>query len=549
MNRLCTIFSAAFFLLTSSAVAQDHTSWTADKALYEVNVRQYTKAGTFKAFGTHLDRLRDLGVSIIWFMPINPIGTKNKLGSLGSYYSVKDYYGINPEFGNAADFHTLVDSIHSKGMFVMLDWVANHTSWDNVLTVTHPSWYVKGTGGVFTAPSGTNWSDVIQLDYTNDSLRTYMIDAMKYWVTEMKVDGFRYDAASFVPIGFWSQVAAALKQVKPNIFLLAEDQGTQYSGAGFHMTFGWNFYGFGGGILPKLYNGTNNANDLAAYIANEYLFYPGNIYRLYFTSNHDENSWYGTDTELFGAAADAFIALSATVRSMPLIYGGQEAGLNHRLKFFDKDEIVWSASPRAARIGALLKLKTRNSALWNGTKGAEPERVSTTLDQNIYAFIRQKGTDKVLSVFNLSSSAKTFTLSGSSSVGTFRDIFTDSIMSLTPNYSMTLPAWGYKIMEGYSVTSAGQQKNSTPSAFELMQNYPNPFNPATRISYSIPSDGFTTLSVYSVIGQEVQTIVNEYQKAGRYSAEFNAKDLSSGVYLYRIHSGSFSAIKKMVLMK
>ena len=548
LNRFYIILSA-LLILAKTSVAQDHTTWTSNKSLYEVNVRQYTKAGTFNAFGTHLDRLRDLGVGILWFMPVHPIGSKNRLGSLGSYYAVKDYYGVNPEFGTAADFRALVDSIHAKGMYVMIDWVANHTSWDNVLTVSHPLWYVKGNGGVFVPPAGTNWSDVIQLDYTNDSLRTYMIDAMKYWVTEMKVDGFRYDAASFVPISFWSQTAAALKQVKPDIFLLAEDQGTQYSGAGMHMTFGWNFYGFGGGILPKLYSGASNANDLAAYTSNEYLFYPGNIYRLYFTSNHDENSWYGTDTELFGTAADAFIALSATLRGMPLIYSGQEVGLNRRLKFFDKDEITWPVHPRTARIRSLLQLKKRNSALWNGSKGSESERITTTSDLNIYAFLRQKGNDKVLSVYNLSGTAKEFTLSGSTYSGTFKNIFTDSTIQLTPNYQMTLPAWGYMVAEGVTASSAVKKDQRIPSSFEVLQNYPNPFNPSTTISYSIPVNGFTTLIVYDLIGQEVAHVVSEFQEAGNYTSRFDATDLSSGVYFYQVRSGSFSAMKKMILLK
>ncbi len=549
LNRNCIIIISTLFVLSGTIVAQDHTSWTSKAALYEANVRQFTKAGTFTAFRTHLDRLKDLGVSIIWFMPIHPIGSKNRLGSLGSYYSVKDYYGVNPEFGSASDFRALVDSIHAKGMYVMIDWVANHTSWDNVLTVSHPSWYVKGNGGVFVPPAGTNWSDVIQLDYANDSLRTYMIDAMKYWVMEMKVDGFRYDAASFVPISFWTQAAAALKEVRSDIFLLAEDQGTQYTGAGFHMTFGWNFYGFGGGILPKLYSGASNANDLSAFAANEHLSYPGNIYRLYFTSNHDENSWYGTDVELFGAAADAFIALSATMRGMPLIYGGQEVGLNRRLKFFDKDEIAWPVHPRTAKIRSLLRLKSRNSALWNGSNGAEPARITTTSDLNVYAFLRQKGNDKVLSVFNLSSSSKEFTLTGSAYSGTFKELYTDSTMELTPNYTMTLPAWGYMIAEAAATPSAVKKDRQTPSSFELMQNYPNPFNPSTSISYSIPVDGFTTLTVYNFIGQKVVSVVSEFQEAGNYTVRLDSKDLSSGVYFYQVRNGSFSASKKMILLK
>ncbi len=376
-------------LFITSGSAQDHTGWSYNLSLYEVNVRQYTKAGTFVSFGKHLDRLRDLGVGIIWFMPIHPIGTTKRLGSLGSYYSVKDYYGINPEFGTLEDFKTVVDSIHKKGMYVILDWVGNHTSWDNVLTQSHPEWYEKNSSGGFIAPHGTNWSDVIQLDFKNQDLRNYMIAAMKYWITENKVDGFRCDAASFIPIDFWTEAITELKKVKPEIIMIAEDDGPQYYSAGFDVTYAWSFYGFGGGILPKLFNGSGNANSFYNFMLNEKTLFTENNSRLYFTSNHDENSWYGTDTELFGSASEAFIALSLVFRSIPLIYGGQEAGLNHRLKFFDKDEIVWSTTPMTAKYASLLRQKKNNGALWKGMNGEEPERITTSDDQSIFSFVRQ----------------------------------------------------------------------------------------------------------------------------------------------------------------
>jgi glycosidase len=358
---------------------QDHHDWSYNLCLYEVNVRQYTSSGTFADFETHLDRLEDLGVGILWFMPIHPIGLQNRLGSLGSYYSVRDYYGVNPEFGTLDDFIALVDSIHERGMYVLMDWVGNHTSWDNSLTLTHPEWYVKDDNGNFVPPPGTNWSDVIQLDYSKQGLRDYMIDAMKFWLDTADVDGFRCDAVSFMPLDFWTTAIAELKNVKPGIFILAEDSGTQYHTAGFDMTYAWEYHGFGNGILVNIVAGSNNANVLNTFLTQENINYPAPYYRMYFTSNHDENSWYGTVFEQFGDAAEIFAVLTSTLRSMPLIYSGQEAGLNQRLAFFDKDQIIWQFHPFGEIYKSLLHLKKKNKALWNGADGGQLQRITTFL--------------------------------------------------------------------------------------------------------------------------------------------------------------------------
>jgi cyclomaltodextrinase / maltogenic alpha-amylase / neopullulanase len=549
---LVIVLIPAFGRPQSNATAEvqtDSTAWTKNLSVYEVNVRQYTKAGTFAAFGTHLDRLKDLGAGILWFMPIHPIGVKNRIGSLGSYYSVKNYYGVNPEFGTLDDFKALVDSIHSKGMFVIIDWVANHTSWDNDLTLTHPEYYQKSSSGAFIAPPGTNWTDVIQLNYYNPDLRTYMIDAMKYWITETHIDGFRFDAASMVPVGFWTTAAAELRKVKPDVFLIAEDQDAKYYPAGLNATYAWSYYGFGSGILIRLAKGTNNANSFHAYVANENSQYPGNSHRLYFTSNHDENSWYGTDTELFGSATESFIALSLVFRSIPLIYSGQEAGLNHRLQFFDKDEIVWQASPRANVYSTLLHLKTRNSALWNGTFGGDPRRVSTTSDVNVYAFEREHGADKVCGVFNLSSVAQTFMFTDSAYAGTYRDVFTDSTIALSLNSQMTLPAWGYHVFEFKQVADAAPSDAQLPRTCQLFQNYPNPFNPSTTIRYELSQSAIVRLSVFTALGREVATLQNGRQAAGYHEVRFDGTGLSSGVYFYRIQAGEFLQTKKLVLLR
>jgi 1,4-alpha-glucan branching enzyme len=549
LRLFAALVFASTVLMPCAGFSQDHTTWTYNASVYEVNVRQYTQQGTFNAFRSHLGRLDSLNVSILWFMPIHPIGIKNRLGSLGSYYSVRDYYGVNPEFGTLQDFKALVDSIHARGMFVLMDWVANHSSWDNVWTQSHPEFYVKDGQGNFIAPPGTNWSDVIELDYGNPTMRDSMIAAMKYWLLNAHVDGFRYDAASMVPTDFWTQVATALKQVKPDIFLLAEDQGAKYYASGFGMTYGWSYYGFGGGILAKLSKGQTDANGFAAFVQAEEAQYPGNNCRLYFTSNHDENSWYGTDQELFGGATESFIALTHVFRSVPLIYGGQEAGLAHRLKFFDKDQIVWTAHPRAELFRALLRLKRTNSALWNGTNGSPLIRIPTTTNQATFAFVRNKGEDGIVGVFNLSPTQTTSTLTIGGSAGSYRDIFTGSTVSLDSNFTTVLPAWGYEVFERNHVSSGVRSGEAHPQFYSLCQNYPNPFNPATTIRYGLPQRSQVILTVFNTLGQQIAVLQNGEQEAGYHDVRFDASGIASGVYFYRIQTGAYLETRKLLLIR
>ncbi len=551
MKFLKFIFLSFLFLIVGQVFlsAQDHHEWTYNLSIYEVNVRQYTHSGTFAEFETHLNRLKDLGAGILWFMPIHPIGVKNRIGSLGSYYSVKDYYGVNPEFGNLKDFKALVDSIHTKGMFVLMDWVANHTSWDNSLTITHPEWYVKDGNGNFTPPPGTDWTDVIQLDYSKQGLRDYMINAMKFWIDSVNIDGFRCDAASFVPIDFWSAAITELKKDKPGIFMLAEDDAGKYYPAGFDMTYAWAFHGFGKGMLNNIAAGTYNANVLNTYTTQENINYPAPDYRMYFTSNHDENSWYGTVFEQFGNAAEEFSALTLTYRSMPLIYSGQEAGLNYRLQFFDKDEIKWQPHPFTEMYKTLLHLKRENKALWNGSDGGQLQRVTSSNNPAIFAFVREKENYRVFEIFNLTNEQQTVTLNGTRYVGNYINVFTGDSVLFNENAVITLPAWEYNVYEiGTSVTGVENHKASN-KGFNLSQNYPNPFNPTTNIRFTIPEQGLVTLKVYNLLGKEVTTLLHEQKNAGSYNVDFNADNLSSGVYFYTIKAGNFVQTKKMLLLK
>ncbi len=546
------LFSLTLFLFLSIhtiAAGQGHESWSYNLNIYEVNTRQYTPSGTFKAFETHLDRLKDLGVGIIWFMPIHPIGLKNRLGTLGSPYSVKDYLQVNPEFGTLDEFKALVDSIHAKGMYVIMDWVANHTAWDNALTQSHPEWYVTDAGGNFTPPTGTNWSDVIQLDYSQQGLRNYMINAMIYWIEEVDVDGFRCDAVSFMPRNFWSDAIDELKQIKPELLMLAEDDGVQYRSLGFDMAYAWGMYGFGHGVLKRIVDGTDNAADLYSYIKNEITTYSGEHDRLYFTSNHDENAWHGTVSELFGNAGEAYAVLTATVNDMQLIYNGQEAGLNKRLAFFDKDVIPWRDHPNTEIYQTLNKLKQENRALWNGSKGGLFQRVENTNSQCIFSFVREKEDDKIFAVFNLSPGYNGATLTDTLFYGTYVDVFSSDTVTFTQPTNIVLDGWDYHLYEQICTTTGINKKLAPVTDFRLDQNYPNPFNPVTQIGFRLNTTCKIEVSIFNLLGQKMTTLFDGKKAAGYHTIPFNAQGLPGGIYFYRIASDEFSATRKMIYVQ
>jgi cyclomaltodextrinase / maltogenic alpha-amylase / neopullulanase len=435
-----------FFLLPEARIFAQapisyvkHPVWSRNLTIYEVNIRQYTPSGTFKEFEEHLPRLKDLGVGILWLMPINPIGEKNRKGSLGSYYSVKDYLAVNPEFGTLDDFKSLVKHIHDLGMYVIIDWVANHTSWDNTLVTMHPEWYTKDSTGSF-VPSVPDWTDVIDLDYSQPALRSYMTDAMKYWITETDIDGFRCDAAGMVPIEFWDSVRVALDKIKP-VFMLAEDEQPQCHSRAFDMTYGWEL----NHLMNDVANRKKTVGEIARYFAESGRRYPTDAYRMYFTSNHDENSWNGTEFERLGDGAAAFAVLAATARGMFLVYSGQEAELNQRLRFFDKDTIIWRPTQTDSLFRKLIQLKRDNPALWNGDAGGNITTISASSDNGILAFSRGKDHHQVLVVLNLSDSPRTFALQGKALADEYRDIFTDSLKTFKEQPEMQLRPWGYRV--------------------------------------------------------------------------------------------------------
>jgi glycosidase len=417
-----------------------HPEWSKNSVMYEVNVRQYTDSGTFKEFEKHLPRLSEMGIDILWFMPIYPIGIPNRKGELGSYYSVSDYMGVNPEFGTIEDFKGVIDKAHELGMHVLLDWVPNHTSWDNPLTTEHPEWYVKDSSGKFTPPIGTDWTDVIQLDWSQKGLQDYMIDAFKFWVN-LGADGFRVDHPHNTPKEFWERARTELDKIKP-VLMLAEYEGEiGFTEKAFDMDYAWVMHH----LMNSIAQGKDSASAMLKYFQKEWAVYPNNAYRLMFLTNHDENSWAGTIDSLMGDSQRAFATLIFTAQGMPLIYSGQEACLDKKLKFFVRDAIEWDTCNLTGFYSNLIKLKKNNPALWNGDFGGKMIRIKTNKDKKIFAFYREKDENRVVVLLNLSKKPVSFKPVLKDIEGEYTEYFTTQKTGLSKSLSLTLDPWGYKV--------------------------------------------------------------------------------------------------------
>ena len=416
-----------------------HPEWSKNANIYEVNIRQYTKEGTFRAFEKHLPRLKEMGVDILWLMPIFPISEKNRKGTLGSYYAVKDYKAVNPEFGTMDDLKNLIKEAHSMGFKVILDWVANHTGWDNPWIFNHPDWYTKDSTGKMISPF--DWTDVADLNYENRELWKAMTGALEFWVKEADVDGYRCDVAGMVPTEFWDQAREKLDKIKP-VFMLAEAEQPDLHIHAFDMTYAWELHH----ILNQIAKGEADANTIEAYFKKQDTTFPHNAYRMNFITNHDENSWNGTVKERMGKGAKAFAVLTYTLPGMPLIYSGQEVGLDRRLKFFDKDEIEWDfTSPLIGFYTTLNNLKTGNQSLWNGEYGAGLKRVNTSDDNSVFAFVREKNGNKVFTIVNLSDKKVDIKLKGDYFAGEYSDVFGSGKKVFEKEAKVALGPWEYKV--------------------------------------------------------------------------------------------------------
>ena len=418
-----------------------HPEWSRNATIYEVNVRQYTPEGTFRAFETHLPRLKEMGVDIIWLMPINPIGVKNRKGSLGSYYSVKDYFAVNPEFGTMDDFKTLVKKIHAMGLHVIVDWVANHSAWDNPLVVQHPEYYSRNAEGNFQPTPWYDWEDIIDFDYDQPEMRKYMTEALKYWVKEADIDGYRCDVAGFIPVDFWDNVRAELDQIKP-VFMLAEWESRDLHKHAFDMTYSWSLWE----KMRDVTKYSKPVSGLVEYMAHDVNTFPADGYRMTFTDNHDKNSWEGNQYSNFGDGLEAAMVMTCVVNGMPLVYSGQEAGLDRSLAFFDKDVIIWKPNRNAEIYQKLFSLKHRNQALWNGKCGGEMVRIYNDKGDQVISFVREKNGDRVIPVINFSDKPVTVKLDVKYYKGSYTELFSGKVMELQGSDDVSLPAWGYVVL-------------------------------------------------------------------------------------------------------
>ena len=430
--------------------------------IYEANIRQYSKKGDFNSFTKDIPQLKKLGIKIIWLMPIYPISKVKRKATgdtfvediknpeerkkyLGSPYAVANYTAINPDFGDKKDLQQLIETAHKNGMAVILDWVANHTGWDNPWIKEHPEFYTKNKKGEITDPlnpDGTSkgWQDVADLNYDNPELRKAMTQSMKYWIKNFNIDGFRCDVAGEVPVDFWKQAITELRQEKP-LFMLAEAWEPELlKDHIFDACYGWESHF----LLADIAKGKKNVKDFDVYIKKTDSMYEPDDIIMNFTANHDENSWKGTEAETFGKATETMEALTFMIPGMPLIYSGQEYGLNHRLKFFEKDSIPKTKGEKWQLYQKLGFLKNHYPALAGGKQKAKYQRISTTADDKILAFKREKNGKILYFVGNLSNENQKFNLD-------LKGLFTDKIQGKNITFETDKPvelkAWEYYILE------------------------------------------------------------------------------------------------------
>ncbi len=408
----------------STFTSVNHPEWSRNAVIYEVNLRQYSDSGNVTSFARELPRLKDLGVDILWMMPIHPISQKDRKGTLGSYYAVADYTAFNPEFGTIDQFKDMVKQAHDQGMKVILDWVPNHSGRDNKWVTEHPDWYEKDSLGNMVGVY--DWTDVYCFDYSNPEMRKGMIDAMKFWLTEVDVDGFRCDVAMEVPTDFWDEARPQLEAAKPGIFMLAEASKPELQKNGFDMGYNWPMkdlfseiaatsgqYTFKGADGKVREFPEKHAADIKTLLDSQAQDYPKDTYLMNMVTNHDLNSWEGTEFDRLGNLTSAFAVLSYTLPGMPMMYTGQETGMNRAFEFFEKDKApAWE--PRNEYFTFyqnLNKLKHSQEALAAGLEGGEMV-IYPTENPDLFIFSREKGDSKVVVLTNLGKEASALNFNG-----------------------------------------------------------------------------------------------------------------------------------------
>ncbi|PWN06281.1 alpha-amylase family glycosyl hydrolase [Rhodohalobacter mucosus] len=414
--------------------------WAKEAAIYQINTRQFTPEGTFQAAEKHLPRLKELGVDILWLMPVHEIGVQNRKGSLGSPYSVRDYYSVNPEFGTKDDLKHFISRAQASGFRVILDWVPNHTAWDNPLVQEHPEWYARDWKGDFRPTPWWDWDDIIELDYSHTGLREYMAEAMTYWIREVGFDGFRMDVAGFVPNDFWARVRKELDEIKP-VFMLAEWDARDLHAKAFDMTYAWSWWD----AVKAVSTGGGSLQQLFMYYSWNERAYPDEAIRMTFVTNHDKNAWEGTMFENFGHALEAAIALSVVGEGMPLIYNGQEAGNDRALAFFEKDPIEWKDHPIGTLYRKMIRLMKENQALWHGRWGGRMIRVPNSSEEKVISFVRMKNGNKVFAVINFSEKEKEIQFSGDLFPGSYLDTEAGNKLTLKKDSTLKVQPGGFRI--------------------------------------------------------------------------------------------------------
>ena len=439
-NLILAILGVLMFVSCTSTKREykgtKKVDYSRNAVIYEVNIRQYTEEGTFNAFSEHLPYLKELGVDILWIMPVQPISQLNRKGELGSYYAVSDYMAVNPEFGTIDDFKNLVNRAHSLGLKVILDWVANHTGCDHVWLAEHPDWYEYHDGKLV---SPWDWTDTYSLDYANNDMRTAMIDAMKYWVKETDIDGFRCDVASLVPVDFWDDARVEIESVK-HVFMLAEATEKELTDKAFDMVYNWPLLF----LLDNIYKGNNDIKDLYDLSIKQLTELAPDAYYMNHITNHDRNSWDGTEFERYGAAVKSFAVMSYVWPGMPLIYTGQEVGMDRRLEFFVKDTPpVKEKNEWYEFYKSLNDLKHKSNALKAGDVGGKTVIYPTT-NPNVLVLSRELGEENIVYIANISAEEVRFHFDGDAPQGEFENYFTKEKVLLPAAFK--LAPWDFILL-------------------------------------------------------------------------------------------------------
>ena len=451
---LALFISLASFITSNTSAQIVHPDWAQNAVVYEINVRQFSESGKITAVIDQLDRLKGLGVDILWLMPLHPIGEENRKGTLGSYYSVKDYKAFNPEFGSEGDFEMFMKKAHQLGFKVIIDWVANHTAWDHAWIKQHPDWYERDATGKIQTPY--DWTDVAKLNYTSKPMRAAMTEAMKHWVSKYDIDGFRCDVAFLVPVDFWNENRKALEKIKP-MYMLAEMEANNdinktpaaYYASAFNASYAWTFMGASADLVA----GKKSMNEFKSIMQKNYAELPASMHKLFFLTNHDENTWNATIQERYAENWKGIAALVYTLpQSLPLMYTGEEAGLARRLKFFEKDPIKyteWNDTSRYSFYRSLINLHHTQPALKNNQAGSKFEEFNL-LEENtglVYAYKRTLGKSEVIVMINLAQETAHFNIEGLKiELNKYQSIASSAIDEFRFNEQIEMPPYSFLIL-------------------------------------------------------------------------------------------------------